>query len=200
MNKIILLVIGCLALATGSASAQTVSNGRAVGGCGTPPYTYNPGAIVPFLIDTTTGLACVTFGGGGISIGTVNQGNAGTAGQAWFSQLTSGGTIVSSTNPIYTAPATTAYTDTVKSLTANTDTTLLAASATNKSVCLMNIGLNPATITNGASAAVVGNGQALSPAPAAGFQGGGYCYPLPPTNAIHAISTLGTTIIVTVGQ
>lgn len=104
--------------------------------------------------------------------------------------------------PTYIATVPQVYADTVKSLTAATDTTLLAASTAgrNKSVCLMNIGLNPVTITNGASAAVVGNGQALSPAAGAGFQGGGYCYPGPPTNAIHGISTLGTTVIVTVGQ
>lgn len=92
------------------------------------------------------------------------------------------------------------FADTVKTLSAATDTTLFAAATANKSVCLMNIGLNPVTITNGASAAVVGNGQALSPASAAGFQGGGYCYPLSPTNAIHGISTLGTIVIVTVGN
>lgn len=104
------------------------------------------------------------------------------------------------TVPIFIVPGTATYTDTVKSLTAATDTTLLAATANLKSVCIMNIGLNPVTFTNGATAAVVGNGQALAPAAVAGQQGGGYCWPLPPSTAIHAISTGGSTVIVTVGQ
>lgn len=82
MNKIALLLTGLLFAFIGDASAQTAATGRAVNGCGTPPFTYNPGVSVPFLIDTTTGYACVTFGGGGISIGTVNQGNAGA--QSWL--------------------------------------------------------------------------------------------------------------------
>ena len=101
---------------------------------------------------------------------------------------------------VVSTPGTASYTTSVVTLTAATSAQLLAA-GTYKSVCFMNIGTaNPFTFVDGAGPAVVGQGQALNPAASTGNQGGGYCYPVPPSTAIQAISTLGTTVAVTVGQ
>ncbi len=170
MKKIAFTLICIFAAFPAMAFAQIGSSARVVSACGTAPYTYNVGATVPILIDQNGNLCDISAAGG------------------------------APTTPIFIVPGTATYTDTVKSLAAATDTTLLAATPSLKSVCVMNIGLNPVSITNGSSPAVVGNGQALGPAPSAGQQGGGYCWIQPPATAVHGISTGGTTVIVTVGQ
>jgi hypothetical protein len=82
------------------------------------------------------------------------------------------------------------------SLTAAVSAQILAATANLKSFEMMNIGVNPVTLVDGAGPAVVGNGFAINGATATGQQGGYYSAPVPPTNALQAISTLGTTVIV----
>lgn len=103
--------------------------------------------------------------------------------------------------PIPVVPSPVAYTKTIITLAAATSATLLSASSAYKAVCFMNIGAtNPFTFTDGAAAAVVGQGEAINPASAVGNQGSEYCYPAPPTNAVQGISTGGTTVVVKVGQ
>lgn len=184
-------------LATFSSSASTSALQTTGNGFLSTLATASASQATAAKQDTgNTSLGTITTNTGAISTGTGAPADSAYTGSGSAS-------VIATLKGIYakaSSPAAVAYTDTVKSLSAASDTTLLSATAGLKSVCLMNIGTNPATFTNGASAAVVGNGQALSPAAGTGFQGGGYCFPLPPTNAIHGISALGTTIIVTVGQ
>jgi hypothetical protein len=102
------------------------------------------------------------------------------------------------TNPLSVAGKTSTTTATIVTLSAATSAQLIAANATRKGLRWMNIGLNPATIVPGASAAVVGNGMAYSGAASAGQQGGSEAFEgtAVPGDAFQAISTLGTTIIV----
>lgn len=102
----------------------------------------------------------------------------------------------SSSSPTTVTPANSTCTDTSVALTAATSTTLITATTGLKSLTFMDIGTNPVTFVEGNSAAVVGNGMALTGASGAGQQGGAYDYPSPPINAVQGISTLGTTVIV----
>lgn len=104
--------------------------------------------------------------------------------------------ISSSSSPTTVTPANSTCTDTSVALTAATSTTLITATTGLKSLTFMDIGTNPVTFVEGNSAAVVGNGMALTGASGAGQQGGAYDYPSPPINAVQGISTLGTTVIV----
>jgi hypothetical protein len=101
-----------------------------------------------------------------------------------------------SPQPIIQAAVTIAAT--VVSVPANTSTTLVAANAARKTLSFMNIGLNPATITLGNAASVVGQGMALDGAPDAGNQGGAYSFDGTncPTVRLGVISTLGTTFVI----
>lgn len=106
----------------------------------------------------------------------------------------------SATSPTFVSPAPVTVTDAPVALTAATSNALVAP-GNYKYVCFMNIGAtNPFTFVAGIAPAVVGQGQAISPAPTAGSQGGGYCFPSPPKNGVQGISTGGTTVIVETAQ
>lgn len=87
-------------------------------------------------------------------------------------------------------------TQTVVTLTANTDGVLIAANPSRRSLAVLNIDVGDATLQfNGA--AVAGSGWCLPAASGAGGMGGGYDWgSVPPTNAVHAISAAGTRIVV----
>lgn len=89
---------------------------------------------------------------------------------------------------------------TVVTLTATVDNTIVAANPLRKYLAIINIGTGLATLAFDA-AATAGSGWPLSEAASAGEQGGAIIFEASamPLNAIHAISTAGTTLVVIEG-
>lgn len=88
----------------------------------------------------------------------------------------------------------------VVTLTAATDATVVAANPLRKYLAIANIGTGLATLAFDA-AATAGSGWPLAEAASAGEQGGAIIFEASamPLNAIHAISTAGTTLVVIEG-
>jgi len=85
MNRIFALALAVVLL-SGQALAQGNTTAKVVTACGTPPFTYQLGASVSLLVDSSGNLCSSATGGGGG--GAVTQGaQAGTAtGNTWFFQ------------------------------------------------------------------------------------------------------------------
>lgn len=93
-------------------------------------------------------------------------------------------------------------TQTTVTLTAATDTTVVAANASRKYLALAVTNTGDVNgMTFDGTAAVAGTGWPLGGASVAGKRGDGFVWEGDgvPTNAIHAISTAGTTIVVLEG-
>jgi len=89
---------------------------------------------------------------------------------------------------------------TVVTLTAATDTTVVAANPSRKYLAICNIGTGLASLAFD-QAAVAGQGWPLSAAGSAGDQGGAIFFEasMLTRQAIHAISTAGSTVVVLEG-
>lgn len=98
------------------------------------------------------------------------------------------------------SPVTIVQSETV--LAPATDATIVPASTATprKYLCLQNIGANPVNLAFD-TAATAGQGLTLDPA-ASGSQGGSVCWEsgTVPSNAIHGISTAGSTVVTLVGN
>lgn len=94
------------------------------------------------------------------------------------------------------APAPAPITQTVVTLAAATDTTIVAAGS-RRYLCVMNIGTGMVTLGFD-QAAVAGAGWALTAAGQAGDQGGSMCWESATVSAsaVHAISAAGSTVVV----
>lgn len=97
--------------------------------------------------------------------------------------------------PVTPANCTWVYSSVV--LAAATSATILNAGSY-KAVIVQNVGTNPVNrLAAGTSPITAGSaGIALDSATSPNVQGGSYVFPLPPSNAVQAISTLGTTVTV----
>jgi hypothetical protein len=84
-------------------------------------------------------------------------------------------------------------TQTVVALTAGADATLIAANPKRRFLAVANIGTNPATLAFDV-AAVAGQGWPLAAGASFPWDGASV-----PTNALHAISTAGSTVVVLEG-
>ncbi len=88
---------------------------------------------------------------------------------------------------------------TAKTLTAATSALLISQNPERTYLLLQNTGTNPASFTFGSGAAVAAAGLSLDPASGAGGQGGSIVFDSQfgtvPQDAVHAISTSGTTVI-----
>lgn len=106
-----------------------------------------------------------------------------------LAKITAGVTVISYQGTI---------TATVVTLAAATSSQLIASNSSRKGLRWQNIGVNPATIVPGASAAVVGQGFQYGGAAGTGLPGDGESFEgnSVPTNAFQAISTLGTTVVI----
>jgi len=104
--------------------------------------------------------------------------------------------------PWVTAPASMTITQTTVTLTAATDAQIIAANSSRKFLQWMVVGANPATVVPGAGPAVAGAGMNYDPGSSTINQGGGTTFEgsAIATNAFHAISTGGTTVVVWEGQ
>jgi len=185
-----------LVLLPGLALAQTTN-------FPTPPLNgfqqYVPGQMCMSLNGSNYAVPCsssnplpVTVTGGGGS--TVNQGNAGSAAQAWFSQQVLGGTVVSNTNPMpvtvisgrgtqaiaYAAPG-----STVSVTTASTSVLGAAAYTHTLTLCTEPADAGNVWLNLSGGAAVVNTGFYVPSA-------GGCVTIAPPTAAITGISDSGT--------
>lgn len=89
---------------------------------------------------------------------------------------------------------------TVVSLTAATDTTLVAANPLRKYLAIVNIGTGLVSLAWN-TAAVAGQGWPLTAAGVAGDQGGALIFEASamPFGAVHGISTAGSTVVVLEG-
>ena len=97
-------------------------------------------------------------------------------------------------------PAGMSINQTVVTLTANTDAKIVSANANRRYLAICNIGTNVAALAFDV-AAVAAQGWPLAAAPVAGEQGGTLIFEASgvPLQAVHAISTAGTTLIVMEG-
>lgn len=88
-------------------------------------------------------------------------------------------------------------------LSAATSALLVSQKSNRNYLLLQNTGTNPASFTFGSGNAVAGAGISLDPASAAGGQGGSIVFDSQfgtvPQDAVHAISTAGTTVVAVEG-
>ena len=97
-------------------------------------------------------------------------------------------------------PAGMSVVQTVVTLTATVDATIVAANSNRKYLAIININTGLATLAFD-TAAVAGQGWPLSAAASAGDQGGAVVFEASAITqqAVHAISTAGTTLVVLEG-
>lgn len=97
-------------------------------------------------------------------------------------------------------PAGMSIAQTVVALSAAQDTTIVAANPNRKYLAICNIGTSLATLAFD-KAAVAGSGWPLGAADISGGQGGAVFFEASgvPQQAVHAISTVGTTLVVMEG-
>ena len=141
-------------------------------------------------------------GGGSVSIGTVTQGNAGSAAQAWFMQQVVGGSVISNSNPVpvnvitgggtqavtYAAPAT--------PVSVTTSSTLILAAGTythTLTLCTTSASAGNVWLNLSGAAAVLSTGMFI-PAVL------GCITIAPPTGAIYGISDSGTDTVTIQGS
>lgn len=119
---------------------------------------------------------------------------------AIYNKLANGITVSGTTA---TTPLSVSMTQTTVTLGAGADGLLVADANTTprKHISVMNIGTGQVSLAFG-GAATAGQGISLDPASTDGGQGGGYSWEMMtiPSNAIHAISTAGSRVVVTVGN
>jgi hypothetical protein len=104
--------------------------------------------------------------------------------------------------PAWAEPPTgVAYTQTVVSLTATVEATIIAANVGRHGLCLQNIGTSRVSLNIGATA-VQDSGWAIQGSGVAGDQGGSYCWDagVVPIGAIHGIAAGNTKIVVWEGR
>jgi hypothetical protein len=109
-----------------------------------------------------------------------------------------GGLVPSPNGPAQSmTPAPCAWSYASVTLTAATSATILAA-GNYKSVILMDVGSNPVDRFAAGTSPITASSPGFALDPPSNKQGGSFAFPLPPTNAVQAISTLGTTVTVAV--
>lgn len=92
-------------------------------------------------------------------------------------------------------------TQTVVTLSANTDAPLIAANKNRVFLAISNVGTGLCNLSFTANAAVVGQGWPLGAAPASGDQGGALVFDghAVPKGPVRGISQVGTTVVVLEG-